>query len=278
MPATTAPPARRQVVGGTLRRFREGFGATLADAAEVLGCSPSKISRIEAGERGVHPDELRLLLAEYGIDDQDVRDALAALVTPHAASGWRPADEEPGTTAREYLELEALATRPCYYAPLRVPGVLQTPGYAESQNGATTGAPSLAVEEILSRQATLLDGTRTVHVVVSEAALLQAAGRPPVMRQQMAHLAILTESAQVVLQVVPFSALSHPAPDLGAMTVLRFGQPCAGIAIVHLPGAGTGQLLAGDDASAYVRAWEQLSGCALTPQESLALLRQLTAA
>ena len=273
--AATAPPIRRQLVGGSLRRYREGFGATLADAASALGCDLSKVSRIEAGERGIRPDELRLLLTEYGVDDEDVHAALVAIADPRGAASWWSGYDRPGGAPREYMELEALSVQACFYAPLRIPEPLQTPAYAESQNGATTGAPSLAVEAVLARQEKLLDGTRTLHAVISEAALRQAVGRPAVMRQQAAYLAALSESAQVDLQVVPFCAVIHPVPDLGAMSVLWFGQPSADIGVVYLPGAATGQFLVGNDASAYVHAWEQLCACALTPDESVALLRQL---
>jgi hypothetical protein len=74
---------------------------------------------------------------------------------------------------------------------------------------------------------------------------------------------------------VPFGVVVHPVPDLGAMSVLWFGQPSAGLSVAYLAGAATGQFLAGNDASAYVRAWEQLRACALSPDESVALLRQL---
>lgn len=273
----TEPPIRRQLVGGALRHYREGFGATLADAAEVLGCGVSKVCRIEAGERGIRPDELRLLLAEYGVDDEDVRDALVTMAGPYGTAGWWSGHGLPGA-AREYLELEALSAQACYYAPLRVPEPMQAPACAESLHGATTGQPSLAVEAALARQARLLDGTRVVQVVLSEAVLHQAPGRPAVMRQQLAHLAALGESAQVVLQVVPFSAFIHTAPDLGALTILRFGRAPAGISLACLPGTATGQFLTGTGASFYVRAWEQLRACALSLDESVALLRQRAAA
>ena len=47
------PPARRRLLGAALRRHREGLGYSLADAARILECDPSKISRIETGHRGI---------------------------------------------------------------------------------------------------------------------------------------------------------------------------------------------------------------------------------
>ena len=58
---------RRRLVGGALRRYRENAGYALEDAARVLECDRSKISRIETGQRGIRRNELRDLLAEYGI-------------------------------------------------------------------------------------------------------------------------------------------------------------------------------------------------------------------
>jgi transcriptional regulator with XRE-family HTH domain len=267
----TEPPIRRQLAGDALRRYREDFGATLADAAEALGCSPSKISRIEAGERGIRPDELRLLLTEYGINDDDVHEALLAITSTRRATGWWSNCDS--STDQQYMELEALSTQACYYAPLRVPELLQTPSYAESRHAAD-GTPDPAVEAILARQAELLSGTRILHVIISEAALHQAVARPMVMRQQATHLAALAESTQVDLQVVPFTTPMHPAPDLGALTILRFGSAPSAINAAYLPGAATGQFLTGTHASGYVSVWEQLRACALTPEESVALLLQ----
>ena len=51
-----ALPARQRLVGWYLRDYRESAGYDLADAARVLGCNRSKISRIETGQRGIPPE------------------------------------------------------------------------------------------------------------------------------------------------------------------------------------------------------------------------------
>src|SRR5260370_40175403 len=63
---TGEPPVRRRLVGGALRRYRENVGYVLEDAARVLECDRSKMSRIETAQRGIRPKELRELLTEYG--------------------------------------------------------------------------------------------------------------------------------------------------------------------------------------------------------------------
>jgi transcriptional regulator with XRE-family HTH domain len=275
----TAPPPRRQLVGGALRRYRENLGCTLADAARALNCDPSKISRVETGERGLRAAELRALLCEYGADE-DTQAALIAIASPGGTVGWW-AGHHLGQAEQDYMALEALSEQACYYAPLQVPELLQTPAYAEAQVeadlGLSTGAmPNRAVEAVLSRQEAILDGTRDLKAVISEAALHQAVGHRAVMRQQAAHLADLSETGRVDLRVLPFGALAHPAPASGSMTILRVGGP-SGISVVYLPGIAVSQFLVAEDAALHIRTWEQLRMYALSCGESAELLRRLAA-
>ena len=101
-------PVRRRMLGVVLRDYREGLGYTLEEAARVLACDRSKISRIETGQRGVRPAELRVLLAGYGVQEP-VRRALAVFADPRAAHGWWQgyADVLPGASG-DYLVLEAM--------------------------------------------------------------------------------------------------------------------------------------------------------------------------
>ena len=82
-----APPIRRRLVGKALRRHRESSGYTLKDAARFLECDPSKVSRIETGQRGIRSKELRELLDEYGINEP-MQAVLTDLADPRGAFGW----------------------------------------------------------------------------------------------------------------------------------------------------------------------------------------------
>ena len=82
-----APPVRRRLLGAALRRYRESVGYGLDDAARILECDRSKISRIETGQRGIRPKELRELLAEYGVEEKE-RLALAAIARHNDRRGW----------------------------------------------------------------------------------------------------------------------------------------------------------------------------------------------
>ena len=56
---TGTPPVRRRLLGAALRRYREHLGYGLDEAARILECDRSKISRIETGQRGIRAKELR---------------------------------------------------------------------------------------------------------------------------------------------------------------------------------------------------------------------------
>ena len=100
---------RRRLVGGALRRYRENMGYALEDAARVLECDRSKISRIETGQRGIRPKELRELLTEYGVPDSE-QAALVGLARRRDSRGWwdQYANVLPEAFA-DYLAMESTA-------------------------------------------------------------------------------------------------------------------------------------------------------------------------
>ena len=103
---TGQTPVRRRLVGAALRRYRENVGYTLDDAARVLDCDRSKISRVETGQRGIRPKELRELLAEYGVPDGE-QDALAVIAGRGGPRGWP--DSYPDVLSGKYGEALEMA-------------------------------------------------------------------------------------------------------------------------------------------------------------------------
>src|SRR5437868_12627125 len=108
---TGETPVRRRLVGAALRRYRDNVGYTLEDAARLLECDRSKISRIETGQRGIRPKELRELLAAYGAPDQE-QALLTWLADPRGAFEWHRdfAAVLPGAWL-DYLHMETAASK-----------------------------------------------------------------------------------------------------------------------------------------------------------------------
>ena len=286
-----APPVRRRLVGKALRRHRERLGYTLDDAARILECDRSKVSRIETGQRGVRRDDLRKLMAEYGItgDQQVILDELA---DPRGGFGWHRdyADVLPGA-ASDYLMLETAASAIAGYEAQRLPVLLQTPAYARALAKANTAlageaAWDRATDAVLARQEAIVGERRTevnpperrpaVHLVIGQAALHQEVGSPAVMGEQLGLLARAAgDSGRVTVQVLPFESGAHAAAGDGSQEILEF-TGVDGLGVVHLGGIGGGVTLEGQaDLAAYTEVFQQLRAHALSPAQSALLLRGL---
>jgi transcriptional regulator with XRE-family HTH domain len=274
---------RHQLIGTALRRYRESLGYTLGDAAQILDCHPSKISRVETGERSIRPKELRELLAEYGAPHA-LAYALATLAGPRRQDGWWTGHESAlQAEYLNYLIVERAADGILLYAAVQVPDLLQGTAYARAAVAADPGVPEdsedAAVQAALARQRAILrpDGEGpAVSVVIGEAALRQQAGDASLMSAQVRRLITLAEqSTRVTIQVLPFTAGLSPAGNAGGFTILQFGQ-FPDLGLVHAAGPAGGTCIADPDpVAAYLSAYTHLRLLALTPQESVRWLWQV---
>jgi transcriptional regulator with XRE-family HTH domain len=205
--------AQRVLVGGMVRYYREQNGFDLGDAASILGCARSKISRIENGKCGFRSAELRQLLTGYGVGTP-AQDMLAAL------SGWRESDgwwhaylESLPSAYLAYVIPETLASRSLMYAPNQVPDLLRIREYDEAVIAADPGIhrdrEDVAVRATSTRQQVVLHERRTrLVVIIGETALRQQVGGPEVLGRQLAHLAELAslDYSRISIRVLPFGA------------------------------------------------------------------------
>jgi transcriptional regulator with XRE-family HTH domain len=279
---TGNPPVRRRLLGAALRRYRENLGFGLDEAAQILECDRSKISRIETGQRGIRAKELRELLTEYGVPD-DEQAALLAVAHRGRQHGWW--QDYPGVLSdagQDYVIMEAAAEEILTYEAHQVPDLLQTREYARALADADPASTeeeqrAQAVEVKLIRQRVVLaERSPRLEFVIGEAALHQVVGGTRVMRPQLARLASLaggagTGSSALSLQVLPFAAGAYAA-GVGSMAILRFSDT-PGLGVIHLAALSGGVSLEDrDDLARYVRAFAQLRAAALTPAASARLL------
>jgi transcriptional regulator with XRE-family HTH domain len=278
-PTVISTPPIRRLVGGALRRYRENLGYTLGDAARILECDPSKVSRIESGQRGIRAKELRELLSEYGIGDEQ-QAVLAAMASPRGGSGWYRAYADVLPAAyQDYLVLEDGASKVMAYEAQRIPALLQTPAYARALAEADQGlldadAWDGAVAATLARQKAILGERKPdIHLVIGEAALHQKVGGQVVMEGQLGLLAgVSGDSGRITLQILPFEAGAHAAAAIGSFAILQYAE-VPGPGVVHMDGATGGICLeSAADLAAHARVFEQLRALALSPAQSALLL------
>jgi transcriptional regulator with XRE-family HTH domain len=288
---TGTPPVRRRLLGAALRRYRENLGYGLDEAAQILECDRSKISRIETGQRGIRAKELRELLAEYGVPAKEQAALLAVAHRGRQHGWWQEYADVLSDDAQDYVIMEAAATEILTYDSHQIPDLLQTYEYARAVADADPACVgdeqrAHAVEVKLTRQRVVVaEHSPRLEFVIAEAALHQVVGGAAVMRPQLARLAGLAsasgasekpDAGGLTLQVLPFAAGAYAAGS-GSMTILRFADT-PGLGVVHLPGAGvSGGISLEDpaDLARYVRAFAQLRAAALTPAASARLLRDM---
>src|SRR6266540_6460940 len=187
-------PVRQRRVSTELRELRKKAGLTCAEAAEALGTSVTKISRMETGERGLYADDVAALLGLYRVPAKH-REQLLDLVRNSGEPNWwqlKPSDLP--TEWRDLIALEADAVTITNFEPLVVPGLLQTEEYATAL---MTGInPELSESDVKALVATRM-GRKTLlaqrnapalHAIVDETVLRRPVGEPGVMRRQLQHL------------------------------------------------------------------------------------------
>jgi transcriptional regulator with XRE-family HTH domain len=279
----SAPPVRRRLVGRALRRYRENLGYTLEDAAVMLECDRSKMSRVETGERGIRGKELRELLTGYGVD-QEQQEILAVLADPRGATGWPHdyADVLSGAW-RDYLMLETSAAKISAYEAQQIPGLLQIRDYARALAEAdpalgNEAARERAADAVIARQQAIVNGPGRpdIHLIIGEAALHQEVGRPAIRLKQLRRLArIAGGDGSSTLRVLPFGSGAHAAVGNGSLAILSVARS-PGLGVVHLGGIDGGVCLEGPrELNVYAEAFDRLQTFALSPGKSAALLRKL---
>jgi transcriptional regulator with XRE-family HTH domain len=221
------PSVRARQLAAELRRLRDAATLTGEETAGRLGWSPSKISRIETGQTAPSPADLRRLLDLYEVSGTQ-RGRLESLGQSAGQRGWWDAYSDtlgPEYTALIALEAEAESVR--WYAPMLVPGLLQTEDYARAviSSGlliAPPGEVERRVQVKMTRQKVLArDNPLTLDVILDEAAVLRTVGGPEVMRGQLGHLATMAAQPNITVQVLPVVAGAHPATT-GEFTILAF--------------------------------------------------------
>ncbi len=273
---------RRRLVGGALRRYRENMGYALEDAARVLECDRSKISRIETGQRGIRPKELRELLTEYGVPDGEQAALVAIAGRGGQRAWWHPyADVLPGAYL-DYVIMESAAAEIMTYEAQIVPDLLQTDEYARAIAAAEPGyATDQQREDAVAakavRRQVVLPGAGRLSVILGEGALHQAVGGPQVMAGQISHLVrLIDDFPGLTVQVLPFSAGAQAVSSGSAsLAILRFPD-APSLGVVYLEALSGGVCLDGqEEVARYIRAFALLRAAALSAADSARLLSGL---
>lgn len=277
MPKVVGPTIPRWQLGEEIGRLRRAADVTEAEVADKLGCSESKIRKVEAGYVGVNRAELLVMLDMFGVKDDHVRDALIELQKRGKERGWW---SKFGMVPQQYatfLGLESSAKTIRIFEPLTVHGLFQTEAYARAI--ASTHTPGIATAEVerqvqikLARQQRVLADPPELWLMLDEAALHRLVGGAEVMKAQLKHLVDLSKSAEwLTLQVVPYSHGGYPG-QFGAFTMFEFEEEVHS-PVVYVEGqAGSLYLEREADLRRCTLTYTHMTAAALSPPESAKLI------
>ncbi|MCX5054177.1 MULTISPECIES: helix-turn-helix domain-containing protein [unclassified Streptomyces] len=225
------PTVQRIMLGTRLRRLRESLNISRDTAASAIRASDAKLCRMELGRVGFKQRDIADLLTLYGVQDPDVRqEFLDSVRRANEPGWWRAYGDAFPSWFEQHLGMEEAASLIRTYEVQFIPGLLQTPAYAEAviRLGHAIADPDAIQRRVdlrMTRQQLLAKpGSPKLWVVVDEAALRRPLGGSDVMRDQLKHLIEVAALPNVTLQVLPFHVGGHAAAG-GPITVLRFPVP-----------------------------------------------------
>lgn len=208
---------RRVQFGGRLRTLREERGLSGKELADQLGWAPSKISKLETGRQLATDADVTAWCQATDAPEPaaaELLDALIDLRVEYAtwrrklAVGYRERQREAATE-----EVRAARIRAVDFGV--VPGLVQIPDYARrvlalhaDLQGIDTDIES-GVAARMARQTVLYDTSKTIEILVAEAALRYPVVAPEVMIAQLDRLASLIGISSIRFGVLP---LDRPMP------------------------------------------------------------------
>ncbi|MGY6022001.1 helix-turn-helix domain-containing protein [Streptomyces spinosirectus] len=277
-----APTLLKMLVGVQLAGIREDAGLAQEQAARAVGFSPAKLSRIEAGKGRRPPTEsdVRSLLEFYKTEDYETSVLLQLLRRAGEPGWWQRFDKR---LIPEWFDrlvgLQEAANSIRTFEIQYVPGLLQTPAYTRAV--VERGLPSAPEREVgrrvelRTKRGQLLQRADAPQLwaIVDESVLLRVLGSREIMREQLEHLIAMAQLPHVTVQVVPLDVTDASAPAI-PVTYLRFG----GLDlpdVVYLEHMRSATFLEDrDETEQYRVALDQLADDALSPRDSLTLLRE----
>ncbi|MET7699183.1 MULTISPECIES: helix-turn-helix domain-containing protein [unclassified Streptomyces] len=272
MASNVNPTVRRRRLGQELRRLRELKGMTAEEVAERLLVSQSKISRLENGRRSISQRDVRDLCGVYEVEDVRIVDSLMQMAKDSRQQGWWHSFGDIPYSVYIGLETDAASLRA--YEPQIIPGLLQTRPYAEALiQGALPETSTADIEKRvqvrLRRQERVSaeESPLRLWAVLDEAALHRVVGSRLVMREQLEHLAEMSQLPHITVQVLPYEVGAHPGLN-GQYAILEFPD-AADSSVVYIEGVTSDLYLEkAADVQKYSVMYEHLRAQALNVDQS----------
>jgi transcriptional regulator with XRE-family HTH domain len=268
----TSQSPRARFLGAELRDARTRAKVGVRQLAKILDVQHAKVSHWENGKRIPTTEDVASYLTAIGVTG-DERDRLLDMARTVHQPNWLAAGI-PGIRQElaALMEFERTAQNIMIWAPLLIPGLLQTGDYARAVMGASPSAGTRVAMRLGRRDILTRRNPVQLTAVMSEGALRQPIAEPDMMADQLDHLVDTAERSNVTVQVIPSRTGWH-AGLAGPFVLLEFPKAKP---IVHLEHHRASVFLFDDDdVTIYVDVARTICcELAMTPDESLEFIRQ----
>ena len=268
---------RSRELGEQLRQAMVAAGINGKYVAARLSWTETKVSRMLNGHQALKEADVASLLALCDVTGEE-RDRLLGLAREYNQRNWL---QQHIASLPEQLQTlihhENQATTIRQFDALRIPGLLQTEGYARALVQRVVSVPADEVESRVQARMTrqLIFGQYPrpdFGYFIHESALRLPVGGPAVMSGQLHHLLQMGVRKYITIRVIPVSYGAFPALD-GSCRLVEFGELKP---VVYVEEEAAGNFM--EDAptvSLYRRVFSALADCALDEAESMRRIASL---
>jgi len=249
---------------------RKAAGKTQEQVAELVEVDRTTIGKWERGESTPYPQQRPAYAAAISVTLSELASMLSSMpIDAGEIAGW----------LAHYLAMEQSATGIRVHEPKLVDGLLQTPAYVEAVvrcvglAGVTDDYVTQNINQRRHRQQRVRTGDVGLEVIQAEQVLHVQLGTPQVMAEQLYSLADAAELPSVTVRVMPFTAGQYEARRLDSFSILAhpWGNPTVCLSSY----GGTRFITEADETAYFAQAFEQATHLALSPADSIALIRQM---
>ena len=260
-----------------LTELRRASGHTANHVCDLLDWGRGKVGRFEANQwKRPEMSDVRDLLRIYGVTDGAAEEVEELAIRARARPWWR---EYTTIFENEFPGFENDAVRIRVFMPLLLPGLVQTPAYAEAVMRVGSRPPAWRrrmVETRQIRQKILdrTDGTAPELIaVITEASLMYRWGTKPDRREQIMKLVELGARPNIELRMQRF--IDGPPTGMHSMVNI-FDLPDAEPSIVYVEtDYSIEEVTTPESVSNYVQSFARASDAALDPDDTTLYLKQL---
>jgi transcriptional regulator with XRE-family HTH domain len=234
------------------------------ELAKELFVSESLVAAWESGRQVPKVEYMVRLIKVLTFEPEIVVRILEDLVEGEVSPEW----------TGKWLAIEKMADMLLSYEHSIIPGLLQTPEYAETVLQQTQ--PLVDISEKLTdrlKRQEILQGedAPTVVFIIDERVLRNRVKIATVMHAQILKLIEMAKLPNVITQIIPNEAGHHPG-QAGAFMIAKFN----GSEVVYQDGTWRGQVLEDSrDVAAFSRMWMNAQSAALDRMASLDLIEKV---